>query len=663
MHIPHCVFRNCSLRTVQCPIGVTLQDAVNFVVGGLLVGSAYALVAIGFALIYSVTGLINLAQGAFVGLGALAMYTFYVTLNLPLPLALIAAVAAVTLIAALTERLVIRPALKQLSRMHLLLLTSGLLVMFQGAALVLWGSQPYALPSFSGEQPLRLGWFLLPTQGLWILGALIVIVGSLWRTLYRTTFGMALRACAENPNAASLMGIPVSRMILYAFTASGAIGAVGGIMVAPIASLAFNSSATYTIDGFVAAVLGGMGNFVGGVLGGLALGVLEQVSAGFISSLFSTTLALGVLLAMLVWRPQGILGQSFGQRLDTQTPPPRAGYTLPTGFYNRIWLYCLPIGGVILALPLLVHDEGLLNSLVITGIFFITAIGLDLLMGFAGQVSLGQAGFMAIGGYASAILAARYDVPPLIGLVAGVCLTLAVAAVLSRISAGLRGAYLAMATLAFGVLVESLAVNLTDVTGGPSGLVGIPSFAIGALKFDGIVPNYYLVWLLVGIVLFLAANLAKSGRGRAWRAINTDQTAAQAMGINVALSKSHVFLLGAGLAAIAGSLYAFYFHFLSPDMVGVQTSLDLLTMLVLGGEGTLIGPMLGAGVLQLLGYFLNTWLGSVWQLVFGLIYVLLVLFLPFGIVGTWRARGGSWRAAWSEQLGKWRGVLKLAKRR
>lgn len=609
-----------------------MQQSISFVLGGLLVGGAYALVAIGFGLIYSVTGVINLAQGAFVGLGALAMYTFYVTLGWPLPLSLIVSVGAIAGVAALTERMVMRPALERLSRMHILLLTSGLLIMFQGAALIVWGSQPYALPSFSGERPLEFGSILLPTQGVWILGTLVLVVAGLWWLLYRTPFGMALRACAENPNAASLMGIPVSRMVFFAFTVSGAIGALGGIMVAPIASLAFNSAARFTTEGFVAAVLGGMGNFVGGVLGGLTLGVLEQTSAGWISSLFSTTLALLVLLIMLLTRPQGILGSRQGLRVDVQELPLRGGYTLPPGFHQHLLWLALPVGVLIFALPLVLPGEGLLNSLVLTGIFFLTMIGLDLLMGFTGQVSLGQAAFMAIGGYTSAILTIRYSVPPLVGILAGLVLALMVAAVLSLVSGRLRGAYLAMATLAFGLLIESLAVGLMGVTGGPSGLVGIPSFSLGSIRFDGILSNYYLVWGIVSIAFFLASNLARSGRGRALWAIQTDQTAAQALGVDIVAHKIQIFMVSAGMASIAGSLYAFYFHFLSPDMVGIQTSLDLPIMLVLGGEGTLIGPLIGVVLLTFLPTLFQP-LALYKPLVEGLLLVIILLRFPGGIMG------------------------------
>jgi branched-chain amino acid transport system permease protein len=360
---------------------------------------------------------------------------------------------------------------------------------------------------------------------------------------------------------------------------------------------------------------------------------LEQVSAGFVSSLFSNTVAIIALLVVLVWRPTGILARAGGQRVDVPEPHVRGGYSFTIkDFHAKVWRSSLVLGAVILLLPLFVHSEGMLNSLVITGIFFITTLGLDLLTGFAGQVSLGQAGFMAIGGYTSAVLAVKFHLAPLAGVAAGLVFSLAAATLLGLISARLRGMYLAMATLAFRVLVQSLALGLMGVTGGPSGLVGIPSFSIGRLDFTGIIPNYYLVWILVGVIFFLATNLVRSDWGRVLRSINTDHTMAQALGVNVTAHKIKVFLISAGLASLAGSLYSFYFHFLSPDMVSSQTSIDLLTMLILGGEGTLIGPLVGVILLTFMPTYFQP-LALYKPLVEGLLLVIILLRLPGGILG------------------------------
>ena len=278
-----------------------------------------------------------------------------------------------------------------------------------------------------------------------------------------------------------------------------------------------------------------------------------------------------------------------------------------------------------------------MSSLVITGILFIAVLGLDVLMGYTGQVSLGQAGFMAIGGYTAAILATNYGWSPLAGTAAGALLALACALVLSLATMKLRGHYLALATLAFGLLIDSLTVGMTEVTGGPSGLVGIPSFAIGPFSFDTPRSMYYVVVTVVVICIALLLGGIRSGFGRALQAVRTDQTAAAALGVNVPRYKMAAFAISALLASISGSLYAFFFHFLSPEMVGTPRSLEMIAMLVLGGEGTLLGPVFGVALLTLIPTIFQP-LAIYKTLAEGALLVLVVRYLPGGIFGSVAAR-------------------------
>lgn len=609
-----------------------MREAAEIAVGGLLAGSVFALVALGFTLVYNVMGVPNLAQGAFVVLGALGMYSLETQGHWPPAAAAAGAAGAAALIGAATERFVVRPARAHLAVGGMLILLVGLLTFFEGASLLIWGSQPYSIPAFSGERPVIVGGVGVPTQAFWIVGISGLIVAALWYVLARTAFGKALRACAENPVAASLMGVQVSGMTLFAFAVGAAIGAIGGEVLGPVTSIAFDTGRFFTNLGFVAFALGGMGSFFGAIAGGLGLGVVQQLTAGYVSSLFSNTLTLALLLAVLVWRPGGLLGAGTPRREDareTAAPPAGAGVRLsgPAG-------WALAGAGVLVMglLPLLLEGTGLIGSLVITGILSIAVLGLDLLMGFAGQVSLGQAGFMAVGGYTAAILATRHNVDPLAATGAGIVLALATALVLSLVTARLRGLYLALATLAFGLLVDSVAVGATGLTGGPSGLVGIPSFAAGGYTFASPRSTYYLVWGLAGAALLLFANLARSGYGRALRAIRADPTAARALGIRVPGYKVSVFLVSAALASVAGSLYAFHFHFLSPEMVNTSRSVEMIAMLALGGERTLVGPVIGVALLTLLPTVFQP-LAVYKTAAEGLILILIMLYLPGGIFG------------------------------
>jgi branched-chain amino acid transport system permease protein len=274
----------------------------------------------------------------------------------------------------------------------------------------------------------------------------------------------------------------------------------------------------------------------------------------------------------------------------------------------------------------------LLASLVIALILFIAVLGLDVLMGYAGQVSLGHAGFMAVGGYAAAILATTYDWPPLAATLAALALSVACALVLAAATRRLRGHYLALATLAFGLLVDSLTVGLVDLTGGPSGLVGIPAFAAAGIAFDTPARMYYLVLALAVVLVVMLEGGMRMGFGRALKAVRSDQLAAAALGVNVGRVKIAALCLSAALASLSGSLYAFNFHFLSPEIVSTSRSFELIAMLVLGGEGTLIGGFFGALVLTLLPTLVQD-LAVFKTAAEGAILVVIFLAMPEGLFG------------------------------
>jgi branched-chain amino acid transport system permease protein len=608
-----------------------MEHALQIIIGGLVQGSVFAVIALGLSLVYRVTGIINLAQGAFCILGALLAYSLEDAFGWPAPLALAAAVAGTTLVGLALGAATFVPALTRLPNSSMLMLTAGLLTAIEGSALVIWGSQPYALRPFSGERPVEIMGILIPSQGFWILGVCALIVLATWYLLSRTASGKALIACAENPTAARLAGVDVSRLTLLTFGLTALIGALGGVAVAPIMSFQFDTGRFFTNAGFIAVAVGGMTSFVGAVAGGLFLGVAEQLAAGYVSSLFADALALGLLLVTLLWRPQGLFVLGHARRHDVREE--QRVHRALIRFEGRTALVAgIAAVAVLAVLPVVIGDSGLLGSLIITLILFIGVLGLDVLMGYAGQVSLCQAAFMAIGGYTAAILATEYGVSPVVGTLGGIVMSLLCATLLSLVTMRLRGAYLALATLAFGLLVDSLARGWGDLTGGPSGLVGVPSFAIGPLAFTTPVSMYYLVLgILVLLVIALLGGM-QSSFGRALQAIRTDQLAAAALGIDVPLHKMAAFGISATLASLAGSLYAFQFHFLSPETVGAPRSFEMIAMLVLGGEGTLVGGLIGAALITLLPTMFQP-LAAYKILAEGAILVAAFQYLPEGIFG------------------------------
>lgn len=284
----------------------------QFLFSGLMVGAIYALIALGFTIVYTATEAINFAQGEFVMLGGMTAVALYGA-GLPLPLAFAGSVLIVTVIGLLLERLTIAP-MRQVSVTNLIIITIGGSIFLKGSAMLFWGKDPASLPPFSGDVPINiLGATLLP-QALWILGTAAVVV-LLVRVFFDYTLtGQAMRAVAANRYAATLVGINVKAMTAYSFALAGTVGAIAGVIITPVALTQFDRGTLLGLKGFSAAILGGIGSGPGAVVGGLLLGVLESLGGGFISSAYKDAIAFLLLIVMLLVRPQGLLGRVARRR-------------------------------------------------------------------------------------------------------------------------------------------------------------------------------------------------------------------------------------------------------------------------------------------------------------------------------------------------------------
>jgi branched-chain amino acid transport system permease protein len=280
---------------------------VQYLFTGVTVGSIYAMVAVGFNIIYNVTEIINFAQGEFVMLGGLIMVFFTVTAKLPLILAFVLTVTAVTGVGALMERFTINP-LKNASVLTMIIVTIAVSILFKGIAMFVWGKDPYIFPPFSGSKPLFIFGAAIQTQTLWVLFMTAVMVVLMTFFFKKTRYGKAMLACADNPEAARLVGIKVNIMILISFALSAAIGAVAGAVITPISLMEYDRGALLALKGFGAAVLGGLGSFYGAVVAGILLGIIESMCAGLVSSGYKDAVALILLLLVLYVRPSGLFG-------------------------------------------------------------------------------------------------------------------------------------------------------------------------------------------------------------------------------------------------------------------------------------------------------------------------------------------------------------------
>ena len=244
-------------------------------------------------------------------------------------------------------------------------------------------------------------------------------------------------------------------------------------------------------------------------------------------------------------------------------------------------------------LPFLLPNDYYLTVLIVAGFNAILTLGLNLLMGYAGQISLGHAAFFGISAYTTGILTATWRWPVPAGIAAGILLVVLVAAVIAVPTLRLKGHYLAMGTLGFGLIVYIVLNEATAVTGGPSGLTGIPKLSVLGRVVSSDQTYYYVVWATVLLLFVLAQNLVRSRVGRALRAIHTSETAAAVLGVDTERFKIGVFILSGFYAAVAGALYAHYVTFVSPGTFGFHTSIQLVTMVVVGGMASLWGAVAG----------------------------------------------------------------------
>ena len=291
----------------------------------------------------------------------------------------------------------------------------------------------------------------------------------------------------------------------------------------------------------------------------------------------------------------------------------------------------LVLGAVVAALPLLFPKNYFVTVVGVTaGFNVILAVSLNLLIGYAGQISLGHAAFFGLGAYSSAILTTRYGVDPWLSMLAGLAVVFLVASLISRPILRLKGHYLAMATLGFGIIVHIVMVQAVTLTGGPDGLSGIPGLSLLGWRLKTDLHWYWLVAGVMLVVVWLSLNIVDSRTGRALRAVHGSEFAAEMMGIDTARTKAQVFVLSALLSAFAGSLFAHQQGFVSPDSFSFFVSIELVTMVVLGGMASTYGAVFGAVTLTLLKAGLVVF-HDYEMVILGAILMVIMIFLPQGL--------------------------------
>ncbi len=290
-----------------------LSQVLQLLFSGLTVGSIYALIAIGFVIIYNVTGVLNFAQGEFAMFGAMICISL-VGMGLPLLAAVILTMFIVSVIGGFFERLAIYPA-RNSSVPTLIIITIGVSIAFRGIAILIWGTQPYSLQPFTKNNPINILEAVLLPQNLWAIGISLVSVFAMIYFFNKTYIGKTVTACVVNKFAARLMGINPEKMSLLSISMSAGIGALAGIVIAPISGASYGMGMMLGMKAFVAAVIGGLTNAPAAILGAFLIGILESFTEGLLSSGLKDAISFAMLLLILFLKPEGLFAKASGKRV------------------------------------------------------------------------------------------------------------------------------------------------------------------------------------------------------------------------------------------------------------------------------------------------------------------------------------------------------------
>lgn len=625
--------------TVQSCGELTLQ----LLVYGLSSGAVLALNAIGVTVVYGTVRILNLAHGDVFALASALITTLITFLGvqqnwaLPVLLGTLVAILLVTIVAAallmvLIERAAFQP-FRGRSQFAPLMATFGISFILYQFALIWrtmlpsWVPQDHRSVPGLPEVPIdRIpaflpNWDLIKAMGLPLdvtlhFSDLFVLLIACFGAagvhffLQRSRLGRSIRACAQNPEMAQLCGIDFDRTIRWTF----AFGGVLAGMAAFVFALYYERPVGYHgaesgLLAFAAAILGGIGNPIGALLGGLLIGICGAVSDYFLAAQWTPVLLQLLLIAVLLLRPSGLTSE--GEDLATHATRdaatlspdhnPQLNRTLLKGF--------ILVAAIFPALDALLHwNRQILTTEV--GIFILLALGLNLLLGIAGILDLGYTVSFGIGGYTAAML-----LPQKIDFTLVLLLSALLAAVFGivkgRLALRLRSDYLAVVTLTFGLIFSQMLLNWNDWTGGTGGIAALLPPQILFHSFALPIEKYYLVVILVLAVILASQRLIRSRLGRAWIASSEDEIAAVSCGIDVAAHRGLAFTLSSIIAGIAGALYAGSFAYVAPHLVNFQILAMVLAMVILGGAGSIPGAIIGT--LLITGYdkLFIPWLGAV----------------------------------------------------
>ncbi len=536
----------------------------DYTVNGLIIGNIYALLAVGLALIFGVSHLINFAHGSVYTVGAYIGWAAITFLHTPLPVTILLAV-----------------------------LGSGAL-------------------------------------GLLIAGIGLASAALLFGFLRFTKLGWAVRATAQDRDAAQQMGVDVNRVNQSVFAIASALGGLSGLLV----GMYYNNispamSFQATLKGVVATVVGGVGNVPGAITGSMLLGLTESYGVALFGTPYRNLFAFVLLLVILVWKPNGLFG-----RKRALPPEPLTGTFIAPSKPWRVppWLLAALFAAAVV-LPLFEPSPYVLQVLTNSWLYGALALSLTLVAGTIGQISLGHAGLLAIGAYASSLLVLDLHLPVGTSIILAGLLTSLIGTALIFPAFRLRGHYVSIATLGIGEIVALTILNWESLTHGPIGVSGIPPLSLFGQDASS---NNAFYWAAFGAMVLLALlqwRLLRSHLGRTFRAVREDEVAARAYGVSPDRYKAMAFGFGGFAAGVSGAFTAHLYSYINHETFGSQISILALTMVILGGLGNISGALLGAVALVSLPELFRV-TAECRMLIYGIALLVLIRFRPQGLLGT-----------------------------
>jgi len=603
---------------------------------GLALGVLYILIASGMSVIFGMTDILNFAHGAFYMVGAyLALTVIGATGSFVV--ALVLAPIGMAVIGAGLERFTLHRIYERGPLYHVLL-TFGLVLILTDLVELAWGTgqQLVSAPEYLAGT-VALGPIFYPKYRLFTIGAGAVIAIGTWAIFRYTEFGLIIRAGAQDRGTVRLMGVDTGKYFTLVFALGSLLAGAAGVLAAPFLSVNPTMGNGILIIAFIVVVVGGLGSYFGSVVAAFLIAFLETLSIVFVPELSSYLIYLAM-LGILLFRPQGLFGAykirsevakiSFAESIE------------PIPVSDRRVLVVL---GVLAVIPLGLDTVfssyvlGLISLMFIWGLF---ALSLDIVMGYLGLISFGHAAFWGVGAYAVAMTVTTVSNSFLLAVLVAVVATTALAWAIGALSVRLTGVYFAMITFAAAQLLYTFFVSQRELTGGSNG-IDIPDvYLLGVVDLANPVVFYYLaLGILIGSY-YVAVRVMDSPFGRVLAAIRESERRVSFLGYDTNTYKRRAFALSGAVGGLAGALFMTYQQFITPDALYWFVSGDVLFAMILGGIGTLYGPIVGGAVLVGLEQFLSSYVDQ-WRLVIGLILVLIVLFAPRGLASVFRSIGQS----------------------